>query len=138
MVGIGGFVSVLERDLVEAHDVLCTLGAILSEAGAQTHVFGLGNYPLLKFCVMQPWFRSADSARWLHGLKSRTLLTRDGHVLDGKKLLFSGLQCAENNVCAIQEWIQPEASVSQSPSLPASNVAHPVQLHWFDELSSLS
>lgn len=136
MVGIGGIVSVLERDLLEAHDLLCTLGAILSEAGAQAHIFGLGNYPLLRFCVTQPWFRSADSARWLHGVKSRTLLTRDGHILDGKKLLFSGLQCAQNNVCAIQEWMQPGISVSPLSAVPVSNVAHPVQLHWFDELSS--
>jgi hypothetical protein len=137
IVGIGGFVSVLERDLIEAHDVLCALGAILSEAGAQAHVFGLGNYPLLRFCVTQPWFRSADSARWLHGLKSRTLLTRDGHVIDGKKLMLSGLQCAENNVCAIQEWMQPKAPMPLSSLLPVSKVAHPVQLHWLDELSSL-
>ena len=137
MVGIGGLVSVLERDPIEAHDLLCLLGEILSGAGAQAHVFGPGSYPLLRWCVTQPWFRSADSARWLHGLKSRLLLTRDGQVLHGNKLLFSGLQCAENNVCAIQEWMQPKAREQPSSLPPVSHTTRPVQLHWFDELSSL-
>ena len=137
MVGIGGLVSVLERDLLKAHDLLWTLGAILSEAGAQAHIFGLGNYPLIRWCVTQPWFRSADSTRWLYGLKSRTLLTRDGQTLDGKKLLFSGLQCAQNNIRATQEWMQPGSSVSPLPSRPVSSTVQPVQLHWLEERSSL-
>ncbi len=112
MIGIGGVVSVLERDLLAAQDVLWSLGSILSEAGAQAHLFGLGSYQLLSWCVTQPWFRSADSARWLHGLRSRMLLTRDGHVLDGKALLFSGLQCAAHNVRAIQTWMHGDGALA--------------------------
>lgn len=108
MVGIGGLVSVLERDLVEAQDLLNTLGEILDDAQAQAHLFGLGNYALLTACATQRWFRSADSARWLQALKSRTLLTTDGRVLSAKNLTFSGLQCAAQNVGAVQNWLVPK------------------------------
>lgn len=136
-IGIGGFVSILERDLIEAQDVLSALGAILNEAGAQAHIFGLCSYPLLRWCVTQPWFRSADSARWLHGLSSRTLLTRDGHTLSGKQLLFTGLQCAAQNVAVIQEWMQPETGISPSPFPSSSHITPSVQLQWWDESLSL-
>jgi hypothetical protein len=137
VVGIGGLVSILERDLIEAQDVLSALGGILSEAGAQAHLFGLGSYPLLRWCLTQPWFRSADSARWLRGLSSRTLLTRDGQTLSGKKLAFTGLQCAAHNVAVMQGWMQPDTGGACSfPS--ASSPPPSVQLQWLDDALMLS
>jgi hypothetical protein len=106
-IGIGGFISVMVRDLSEAQDLLCTIGAILDEADAQAHVFGLGNFALLVFACAQRWFRSADSTRWLQGLSSRTLLTTDGKYINARKLTFTGLQCAEQNVGAMQTWMKP-------------------------------
>jgi hypothetical protein len=138
MVGIGGLVSVLERDPIEAHDLLCLLGEILNEAEAQAHLFGPGNYPLLRWLVTQRWCRSADSARWIHGLKSRMLLTRDGQVIRGEKLLFPRLQCAENNVRAIQEWMQPQPVEALSPFPSLSHTAPSVQLQWLDDTHALS
>jgi hypothetical protein len=107
-VGIGGLVSVLERDLSEAQDILGALGEVLDQADAQAHVFGLGNFALLLFAQTQRWFRSADSARWLQGLSSRTLLTTDGKVISARTLTFTGMQCAEQNVAAMQAWLQPD------------------------------
>lgn len=106
-IGIGGFISVMVRDLSEAQDLLCAIGAVLDEAGAQAHVFGLGNFALLVFACAQRWFRSADSTRWLQGLSSRTLLTIDGKCINARKLTFTGLQCAEQNVGAMQTWMEP-------------------------------
>lgn len=138
MVGIGGLVSVLERDPIEAHDLLCFLGEILNEAEAQAHLFGPGNYPLLRWLVTQSWCRSADSARWIHGLKSRMLLTRDGQVIRGEKLLFPRLQCAENNVRAIQEWMQPQPVEEPSPFSSPAHTVPSVQLQWLDDPHTLS
>lgn len=106
-IGIGGFISVIERDLSEAQDLLSLIGAVLDEADAEAHVFGLGNFALLLFACGQRWFRSADSTRWLRGLSSRILLTTDGKAISARKLTFSGLQCAEQNVSAMQSWLQP-------------------------------
>jgi hypothetical protein len=106
-VGIGGIISVLERDLAFAQDLLGSIGEILDAAGAQAHVFGLGNFALLVFCCVQRWFRSGDSARWLQGVSSHRLLTTDGKYLSARKLTFTGLQCASQNVGAMQTWVQP-------------------------------
>jgi hypothetical protein len=106
-IGIGGLVSVLSRDPAEAQDLLGTIGNVLDEADAQAHVFGLGNFALLLFACAQRWFRSADSTRWLQGLSSRTLLTTDGKTISAHKLTFTGLQCAEQNVGAMQTWFRP-------------------------------
>jgi hypothetical protein len=106
-IGIGGFISVIERDLSEAQDLLGVIGDVLDRAEASAHVFGLGNFALLSFACAQRWFRSADSTRWLQGLSSRTLLTTDGKAISGRKFTFSGMACAEQNVGAMQSWVQP-------------------------------
>jgi hypothetical protein len=132
-IGLGGLRSVFLRDLFRAQDLLDTIGDILDAAGAQAHVFGLGSYSLLSCCLTQRWFRSADSARWLQGLRSHLLLTVDGTAMSGTSLTFSGLQCAEHNVRAIQAWMQSSGSIPRPASLDTrSRTAHPVQLHWID------
>src|SRR5579885_2377466 len=90
-IGIGGFISVIERDLSEAQDVLGVIGEVLDEADAEAHVFGLGNFSLLLFACSQRWFRSADSTRWLRGLSYRLLLTTDGKIMSERKLTFIGI-----------------------------------------------
>ena len=107
-IGIGGFISVIERDLSEAQDLLGTIGEVLDEADTEAHVFGLGSFGLLLFACAQRWFRSADSTRWLRGLSSRILLTTDGKVVSAHKLTFTSLQLAEQNVGAMQTWLQPD------------------------------
>lgn len=105
-IGIGGIISVIERDISEAQDLLGVIGDVLDRANADAHVFGLGNFALLSFACSQRWFRSADSTRWLQGLSSRTLLTTDGRAMSARKLTFTGLECAEQNVGAMQSWLQ--------------------------------
>jgi len=132
-IGLGGFRQVFARDLLQAQDLLGMIGTILDAAGAQAHVFGLGNYSLLSFCLTQRWFRSADSARWLQGLRSRSLLTVDGTSIKGTSLLFSGLQCAAHNVRAVHAWMQASPPLFPSTSLDTQRrQVSPVQLHWID------
>lgn len=109
-IGIGGIVSVIERDLSEAQDLLEAIGEVLDAAGAEAHVFGIGNFTLLVQYCAKRWFRSADSARWLQGLRSRKLFTTDGKSFLANTLTFTGLQCAEQNVRAIRSWMQPDVS----------------------------
>jgi hypothetical protein len=67
----------------------------------------------------------------LQGLRSHLLLTVDGTAMSGTSLAFSGLQCAEQNVRAIQAWMQSSGSIPRPASLDTrSRTAHPVQLHW--------
>jgi hypothetical protein len=131
-IGLGGLLSVIERDIMRAQDLLEAIGKILDAANAQAHAFGVGNYPLLSYCLCQKWFRSADSARWIQGVRSRTLLARDGTTVSGKKLSFTGLQCASQNVESMLAWM--ESDRRQLYLLPQSDppVAEeePVQLRW--------
>lgn len=131
-VGLGGMLSVIERDILRAQDILGIIGEILDEAGAEAHVFGVGNYPLLTYCLLQRWFRSADSARWIQGLRSRTLLTLDGNVMSGKKLSFTGLQCAEQNVASVLAWFQADRhQLYLLPhNDPPTEEEEPFQLSW--------
>lgn len=131
-IGLGGLVSVIERDILRAQDILETIGEILDAADVQAHAFGVGNYPLLSYCLCQKWFRSADSARWLQGLRSRTLLARDGTTMSGKKLSFTGLQIAAQNVESMLAWM--ESNRLQLYLLPQNDPPvtdeKPVQLRW--------
>ncbi|HVU67793.1 MAG TPA: hypothetical protein VHD63_11710 [Ktedonobacteraceae bacterium] len=129
-IGLGGLVSVIERDIMRAQDLLEDIGKILDAADAQAHAFGIGNFSLLTSCLTRKWFRSADSARWLQGLRSRTMLARDGTTMSGKKLSFTGLQIAAQNVESMLAWM--ESNRHQLYLLPQSDppVAdeEPVQL----------
>ncbi len=130
-VGLGGLVSVIERDIMRAQDLLEAIGAILDAADAQAHAFGIGNYALLTYCLCQKWFRSADSARWIQGVRSRTLLKLDGTTMSGRQLSFSGLQCAEQNVGSVLAWM--ESDRHQLFFLPPNDPPadeEPVQLRW--------
>jgi len=131
-IGLGGLRSVFSRDLLRAQDLLGVIGDILDAADTQAHIFGLGNRSVLSSCLTQRWFRSADSARWLQGLRSRMLLTIDGTAMSGTALTFSGLQCAEQNVRAIQAWMQPKSTQPSSAFHGASSQTIPVQLQWID------
>lgn len=131
-VGIGGLVSVITRSLFEAEDLLEQIGEILDAAQAQAHLFGLGNFTLLVQCSGRRRFRSADSSRWLQGLKSRTLLAIDGTTLNASKLTWSGLQCAEQNVGAVHSWLKP-GMIHQLALFPDSDQeesAAPPRLLW--------
>lgn len=106
---IGGLVSVLNRNLQEAMDLLATIGEILTAAGTEAHLLGVGNYSLLSAFGGARWFRSTDSARWLQGLSSGLLLTCDGRSLNAHRLrlALTGMQSAEQNVRAMLSWLQP-------------------------------
>jgi len=63
-VGVGGLVPVLERNIHEALDIIGAIGGVLTEAGAQGHFFGIGNYTVLASLWYERWFSSSDSSRW--------------------------------------------------------------------------
>jgi hypothetical protein len=131
-VGLGGLLSVIERDIMRAQDLLETIGEVLDAADAQAHAFGVGNFPLLTYCLTQKWFRSADSARWVQGLRSRTMLARDGTTMSGKKLSFTGMQIVAQNVESVLAWM--ESNHHQLFLLPQSDPLveddEPIQLRW--------
>jgi len=107
--GIGGLVSVLNRNLQEAMDLLAAIGEVLISTNTEAHLLGAGNYSLLAAFSSARWFRSADSARWLQGLSSGLLLTCDGRSLNAHRLrlALTGMQCAEQNLRATLSWLQP-------------------------------
>ncbi len=136
-IAIGGLVSVLNRNLQEAMDLLAAIGEILTAADAEAHLLGVGNYSLLAAFGNACWFRSADSARWLQGLSSGLLLTCDGRSLNAHRLCLalSGLQSAEQNVRAMLSWLQPgrahqlalfpDDDLEDNEILPSLRAEHP-------------
>ena len=108
-VGVGGLVSVLERNIHEALDIIGDIGEVLSEAGAQGHFFGIGNYTVLASIWNQRWFHSSDSSRWWQEALSCILLTSDGRRLSAHNLCLSLHQRAEQNMGSVLAWTRPGA-----------------------------
>lgn len=106
-VAIGGLVSVIERSINEAQDLLGELGEVLTHAEASAHLFGIGSFALLTFCAVQRWFRSADSARWILAGAARKLLTTEGKYISARTLTFDRLACIGQNIGAMQAWLEP-------------------------------
>ena len=108
-VGVGGLVSVLERNIHEALDIIGDIGEVLSEAGAQGHFFGIGNYTVLASIWNERWFHSSDSSRWWQEALSCVLLTSDGRRLSAHNLCLSLPQRAEQNMGSVLAWTRPGA-----------------------------
>ncbi|MGH9821694.1 MAG: hypothetical protein ACREDR_00325 [Blastocatellia bacterium] len=108
-VGVGGLVPVLERNIHEALDIIGAIGKVLSEAGAQGHFFGIGNYTVLASIWNERWFHSSDSSRWWQEALSRVLLTSDGRRLGAHTLSLSLPQRAEQNMSSVLAWTRPGA-----------------------------
>lgn len=106
-VGVGGLVSILERNIHEALDIIGEIGTVLSEAGAQGHFFGIGNYTVLATIWNEPWFHSSDSSRWWQEALSCILLTSDGRRLSAHNLSLSLAQRAEQNMGSVLAWTRP-------------------------------
>lgn len=77
LVGIGGLVP-YKDDFVYLQQYLQRVGAVLNECGATAHVFGITGFYTLKWLVMQNWFSSTDSTRWLSGMRSSEIFTMHG------------------------------------------------------------
>lgn len=109
LVGVGGLVPVLERNIHEALDIIGAVGAALSEAGTQGHFFGIGNYTVLASIWNERWFHSSDSSRWWQEALSCVLLTSDGRRMSARNLFLSLPQRAEQNMGSVLAWFRPGA-----------------------------
>lgn len=110
LVGIGGLVPVIKRNVREARHLIQSIGDVL-QPWNRAHFFGVSAPRLLAEFGSEPWFASADSQAWLSGFKARELFTRDGRRVKASKLglELSREECATQNVRQTHAWLSGEA-----------------------------
>jgi len=106
MIGIGGLVPLIRRDVSAACRVIEDIGAALESHQRKAHFFGVGARSILAEFAGEPWFASADSQKWLAGQKARKVYRSDGHYLMVKKagLKLPRETCARQNLRQISVW----------------------------------
>lgn len=121
-VGIGGLVKHAMSDAASLLDRIEKIGLVLSEANAEAHFFGIGSPTILRSFNGTSWFRSADSQKWLSGKRSHTLLTRSGESIrpPDRGLLFTGKECARQNIRQIERWLTDTTNDLFTPHLTPS------------------
>jgi len=85
MIGIGGLVPLIRRDVSAACRVIEDIGAALESHQRNAHFFGVGARSILAEFAGESWFASADSQKWLAGQKARKVYRSDGRYLMVKK-----------------------------------------------------
>jgi hypothetical protein len=126
-VGIGGLVPHTRTSVARFIERMERLGAALEDAGAEAHFFGIGSPRVLKLFQAEPWFRSADSQKWLAGKRSHVLFTREGDSLQMQKvgLTFHGEECARQNLRQIERWASEPTSTLFTPHQSADVMPTP-------------
>jgi len=81
MIGVGGLVPIIRRDVSAACRVIEKVGAWLDTHRQTAHFFGVGARSILAEFASDPWFASADSQKRLAGQKARTIYRSDGRYL---------------------------------------------------------
>lgn len=121
-VGVGGLVKHAMSDAASLLDRIEKIGLVLAEARAEAHFFGIGSSMILRSFRDEPWFRSADSQKWLAGKRSHTLLTRSGDSINppDRGLLFTGEECARQNIRQMERWLTDTKNDLFSPHLTPS------------------
>jgi hypothetical protein len=109
-VGIGGLVPILRRSVNEAMDLIEEIGIRLNAVGGRGHFFGVGSPNVLRRFSSMTWFNSADSIKWLCGMKAREIIRRDGTQIsaDTFGLSFSSEEITRQNVRQILGWLEPQ------------------------------
>jgi hypothetical protein len=107
LVGIGGLVPVLKRNVKDALRIIERCGQQLYTTGQRAHFFGVSSAVVIAEFGKEPWFASADSQTWLCGFKARELLTRDGRRINAATLglELTREECAAQNVRQIHAWM---------------------------------
>jgi hypothetical protein len=106
LIGVGGLVPLLRTRTEEAAQRIESIGRVLHRIGARAHFFGVGSPRILTRYADAAWFASADSSKWMNGLKERRLYLPDGgSILAGKAgLSLTGLECGRQNIRQIDQW----------------------------------
>jgi len=109
MIGVGGLVPVIKRDLTEALRLIERIGQVL-QPWSKAHFFGVGSPVILREFGEEPWFASADSQSWLCGFKALELLTHSGSRLKtgAVGLELTREECAAQNIRQIHTWMRGE------------------------------
>jgi hypothetical protein len=107
MIGVGGLVPVIKRDLTEALRLIERIGQVL-QPWSKAHFFGVGSPIILREFGKEPWFASADSQSWLCGFKALELLTHSGSRLKtgAAGLELTREECAAQNIRQIHTWMR--------------------------------
>ena len=104
LVGIGGCVLRMLREGIDATmRWLAEIGEILQQAGAQAHIFGVGNKAMLCWLATQDWVASCDSSKWLLAYKAHVLLLPTGQCVRAPELQYR--VCAARNIHTIESWM---------------------------------
>jgi len=106
LIGVGGLVPLLRSQADTAAQRIEAIGRVLSRIGAQAHFFGVGSPRILSRYASATWFASADSTKWMNGLKERRLYLPDGGSILAEKvgLSLTGLECGRQNIRQIDQW----------------------------------
>jgi hypothetical protein len=106
MIGVGGLVPIIHRDLSEAMRIIEQVGKVLQPWG-KAHFFGVGSPIILREFGKEPWFASADSQSWLCGFKAGEMLTYSGSRMktDVAGLELTRTECAAQNIRQIHTWM---------------------------------
>ena len=113
LLGIGGLVPILRRDLSHALTVLQEVGEVLlAYYPTRAHVFGVSSPELLLWLRTQPWLESVDSSRWLAGWRAREVILPSGEQRQAGAigLPLSAEECAALSVRAMRGWLDPLSS----------------------------
>jgi len=107
LVGLGGVVPILKRELAAAIRYLLEMGDAVGTAGGKAHVFGLTSARVLVAIAGREWFESADGQTWLVGYKAQELVSRDGRrwKSDDLGLALTRAECAANNIRVMNGWV---------------------------------
>lgn len=114
LVGIGGMVP-MHRYPARIRAYLEKVSKHLSAANSKAHLFGMTNLKLLKWAAFQDWFESADSTRWMFGLKSAELITVNGDCFDSadRGLMFTPEERARHNIRVLRAIVEAPADKVQ-------------------------
>lgn len=107
LVGIGGLVR-MSRSPGRLRGYLEGIGEHLLSVNATAHLFGMTNLQLLLWAAFQDWFTSADSTRWIYGLKSGEIITLRGDCFDSisRGMLFTPEERVRHNIRVLRQIVQ--------------------------------
>lgn len=115
MIAVGGLVP-LRQSPSKIKTRLIDVSSALKEIPAKVHIFGVTNPTLLIWASFQSCFYSADSTRWLYGMKSGELLTMSGKSFDSIEygLSFTPEERTRHNIRILKSFTEEKSSLQLS------------------------
>lgn len=112
LIGVGGLVP-LSQHPAKLRAYLDSIIPTIIKTGVKTHLFGCTSASLLKWLAFQDWFYSADSSRWLYGMRSCEILTKNGKSFNATEMgfAFSPIERAKHNIRVLQSFLEPQKAL---------------------------